>query len=115
VFDNSVIKKTGQWWKLVLGFVGILLGGGLNFYSYYLMGASTSTRDDWVIFAIGGIFLGLGSFAFLCIFIKFPDCCSRWFWKSVSTKDHRHYLMHALGHSVCPDCIDKGHNGSVIQ
>jgi len=31
MFDSSVIKQTGQWWKLIVSFCGLLIGVGVVF------------------------------------------------------------------------------------
>lgn len=110
--DNSVIKKTGQWWKLVSGFVGLLLGAAIMYYGIYLMRTLPQPPPNLLLLIFGGIALGFGAFGFQCIAIKCPDCGVRWFWATISTKGHKHFLIQALGHSVCPGCgNNKGHDG----
>lgn len=98
--EESVIRKTGQWWKLILAFCGILAGGFLMFGGRLVLG-STQTA---VFVVIGGVFLGLASFVYGCFAIRCPNCGVRWVWLGVSGKSSGQWLEWLLNQSSCPKC-----------
>ena len=32
MFDQSVVRRSGQWWKLTTGFAGVVVAGGVLIY-----------------------------------------------------------------------------------
>ena len=75
MFDNSVIRKTGQWWKLQVFFFG-LLGGGVCM----AVGVSLMSDHPEVAGALlgGGVLLVGISSVFGLRAIRCPDCGARW-------------------------------------
>jgi hypothetical protein len=100
MYEESVIRKTGQWWKLILAFGGILAGGVLMFGGQ-LMLASTQKA---IFPIIAGVFLGIASFIYGCFAIRCPNCGARWVWLGISGKSPGRWLDWLLNQSSCPKC-----------
>lgn len=66
--NQSVIYRTGQSWKLILG-VGALLAGSI-------LPIWPATGLDWV----SGTVLAVAGYVFACVAIRCPACGNRWFW-----------------------------------
>ena len=100
MFNESIIKKTGQWWKLGLSFFGELLGVVIMFF-----GLSNLEKNNlFFILALIGITIGLASFIFFCISIKCPNCKEKWAWLAVSKKNPNKWLNWLITQSKCPKC-----------
>ncbi len=109
MFDNSVIRRTGQWWKVLLGFWGVGLSGALMIAGIVL-GLEFGHESSWfMIMTIVGTFLGLGFFVFLCASVKCPDCGVKWYWAAASKKHAKGWDRHVLLLSTCPACNGEKH------
>lgn len=67
---DSVISRTGQFWKLALSIVLLLIGSIVPIFEQIGMSWTVGT-----IIAVIGYGFGLA-------FIQCPNCNSRWFWKA---------------------------------
>jgi len=102
MFDSSVIKQTGQWWKLIVSFFGVLLGGGVIFLADHCR--KQWGAELWGITMLGGSAFSLGCFCFACLSIRCPTCRSRWFWDGVRGQGVRNWLAWLLSQRTCPRC-----------
>ena len=99
MFDQSIIKTSGQWPKLVAFFVGNMIGGVLIFAAVRDFQAEAG---PW-LFLIG-MGLTITSFFFGVLAIRCPRCKARWLWQALSQQKHSEWLPHLLSHSRCPAC-----------
>lgn len=97
----SFIQKTGQVWKLNGGFVALVVGFGVMVY-----GIRPSTEN--IAYAMAGMILGLLALATMCFAIRCPSCGFRFFWASVSRKDHDKWLLGLRTQTSCPRCKFQG-------
>lgn len=86
---SSVIARTGQMWKVVLG------GGALLVGSFAPLVAATGL--SWT----GGTVLATVGYVFVCLAVRCPDCGSRWFWQAAM--DARVYAP-LFRQAACPSC-----------
>jgi hypothetical protein len=102
MFDASVIKKTGQWWKAVVSFWVLMLGGAAMLWG--LSNLSSSTPSYTSALAISGMILAALGFAYACLSIRCPVCGARWVWMGASGKSSVEWLSWLLSRSECPRC-----------
>lgn len=96
MFDQSIIKKSGQWWKAMLSFVAIFVGGFMMFYGL--------SRGSFLLPVFVGMFLGVLGFAFACITIRCSYCGSKWVWLAIKGQSSNQWLLWLFGLSECPIC-----------
>jgi hypothetical protein len=89
MFSNSVIRKTGQWWKLVVGTVVLLVGS--------IVPAFEASGMSWTV----GTILAVLGYGFIIAFIRCPSCELRWFWKALLYAEMYGPLFKK---AACPDC-----------
>ncbi len=100
MFDESIIKKTGQWWKAHLSFWGAVLGGAVMFFGL----ANLEKNNSSVVLVLVGIVIGLASSIFACVSIKCPNCKAKWAWHAVSKKSPNEWLNWLITQPKCPKC-----------
>jgi hypothetical protein len=98
MIKHSIFTKSGQIWKIVTGWVGVFSGG------LALMGGLQGEGSP--VIAIGGILLGLGSFAAMCLSVRCRRCGTRWLWMAVSNQKHVQWWKWLVAQTVCPNCGD---------
>jgi hypothetical protein len=89
MFAESVIRKTGQWWKLVVGVVALLAGSIVPVFE--------SVGMSWTV----GTVIAVVGYGFTLAFIKCPSCDLRWFWKALLYSEMYSPLFTK---SSCPSC-----------
>ena len=99
MFERSVIKTTGQWWKALAGFAGLMAGTALLFAGF----------SFGIVLVPIGFAIGLGSAIFAVAAIRCPRCGNRWVWSAMRTQASDSWLAWLLARSECPEC---GHPSS---
>jgi hypothetical protein len=89
MFKDSVIRNTGQWWKLVVGAVALVLGSTVPFFE-----ASGLSWTSGTIIAVIG-------YGFMLATIRCPGCDQRWFWKALIYSEMYRPLFTQPN---CPSC-----------
>lgn len=100
MFNESIIKKTKQWWKACLAFWGIILGSTMMFIGL----ANLENKELFIRLVPIGIIVGVLSFIFACSAIRCPKCNATWVWLGVSGKSSSEWLHWLLSRSKCPKC-----------
>ncbi|MFH2048885.1 MAG: hypothetical protein ABIJ12_05520 [bacterium] len=82
MYNNSIIKKSGQLWELC--FLTILGAFG-SFSLFYGIKTIDIKPDSYTIFfMLSGFIAILISFIFGIVSIRCPKCKSQWFWQGMS-------------------------------
>jgi hypothetical protein len=95
IFPNTVIRKTGQWWKWLL------------FQCLLIVAAFAMFAGQWFTNLRGleayGALLGLLAFGFAAFFIRCPACGARWFWQAISNRNQVKWGS-LMQQESCPAC-----------
>ena len=102
MFDSSVIKQTGQWWKIMVAFCGVVAGGVMMAVAFAAM--NRPTPELFLVCIFAGIVFVFGSACFGCLSIRCPSCGKRWILDAVRKQTVGMWLASLLGHRVCPGC-----------
>ena len=89
MFSNSVLTKTGQLWKILLG-IGALLAGSI----------APALPGSGMSWTVGTIVAVLG-YALAVLITRCPGCNERWFWKALLYAD---MYVPLFTKSQCPSC-----------
>jgi hypothetical protein len=89
MFNSSVIRNTGQWWKLVIGVLALLLGSIAPIFE--------SSGMSWTM----GTIVAVIGYGFSLAFIRCPGCGQRWFWRALIYSEMYRPLFTEPG---CPSC-----------
>lgn len=100
MFNESIVKKTRQWWKANILFWGVVIGGAILFLGL----ANLEVKELAFTLMLVGIFVGIVSFIFGCVSIRCPNCNAPWVWQGVSGKSHNEWIRWLLNQSECPNC-----------
>ena len=100
MFNESIIKKTKQWWKASLAFWCIIIGGTIMFIGL----ANLDNKELFITLVPLGIVIGIIGFIFGCTAIRCPSCKAKWVWLGVSGKSSSEWLHWLLSQSKCPKC-----------
>ena len=98
----TLIRRTGQWWKLQVAFGMLLVGGASMFF-----GLRNLERQPWwipAVLVLGGIVVVFGSLVFGCIAVRCPKCRAPWIWMAVKGQESGQWLQWLLSLSKCPRC-----------
>ena len=100
MFDRSVIKHTGQWWKAIVALAALGIGGVAMFSGLLLMGRD---RALFILVILGMVVIFLG-FLFAVTAIRCPRCGVRWVWRAMAGEGSGQWLQSLLARSECPAC-----------
>ena len=105
MLESSIIRKTGQLWKLPVS-VFLSVGGWIGMVAAlkYFGGI-----EDGSIIAIVCLVVGLSGLLFAFVSVKCPKCNFHWVWVAASQKDKSEWPYWFLKLNSCPKC---GYEGS---
>ena len=89
MFQNSVISKTGQMWKLYAGIAAMVIGS--------IVPAFEQSGMSWT----AGTILAVGGYAFVLAFISCPACSQHWFYRALLYVEMYGPLFRE---AECPSC-----------
>ena len=89
MFKDSVIRKTGQWWKLAVGVLALVVGSTVPLFE--------ASGMSWTV----GTVIAVVGYGFLLAFIRCPECELRLFWKALIYSEMYGPLFTK---GVCPGC-----------
>lgn len=89
VFSNSVIQQTGQFWKLAIAVLALLVGSFAPIWP--------ETGISWT----AGTILAIGGYIFGCLSIACPDCKKKWFWEALMRAE---WYKPLFTEPTCPAC-----------
>ena len=97
--SKSLIPKSGQSWKLFVGFAGVFLG-----FSAMVYGLNRLEDPSAVSLTLGGMAFDLVAFVSMCVSIRCRACGMRWLWAAVKNQEHIQWVNWLLAQRVCPRC-----------
>jgi hypothetical protein len=100
--DKSLLKSSGQLWKLYASFVLSFLGLALVMLAVAAPGRYGVNAS--ILLIVGGLVLGIGAFIWACLAIRCPSCGAKLFWIAVSRETPTDWLSKLLGRTSCPAC-----------
>lgn len=101
---NSVIRRSGQTWKLWLAIGAMTLGGIMMFIGL----ANLQRSGLWPLsLFFGGIVLNMLGLAFGALFVRCPACNNKWLWSGISSKPLDSWLPSVLDAAACPACGER--------
>lgn len=89
MFQNSVIRKTGQLWKLYIGIIAMVAGS--------VAPAFEQSELSWT----AGTVIAVVGYVFTLAFVSCPACGQRWFYRAMLYAEMYGPLF---GKSQCPAC-----------
>ena len=89
MFEDSVIRKTGQWWKLVIGVSALCVGTFVPMI-----------KTSGMSWTVGTVIVVVG-YGYALAFIRCPGCDLRWFWKALI---HSEMYGPLFKGATCPSC-----------
>ncbi|MFT4583435.1 MAG: hypothetical protein ACI915_003669 [Gammaproteobacteria bacterium] len=100
MLNRSVITRTGQMWKMLVGIVLVLVGSVAPVFE--------STGMSWTV----GTILATVAYGFVILAIECPKCRQRWFLKALVYAEHYGPLFKG---SSCPLCEHDFSSGDYIR
>lgn len=102
MFDNSILKKTKQMWKLNLT---LALATISSLVLMYVINHMTEFNAEIGLTLVGITtttpMLGL---VFASLSIRCPSCKAKWFWMGISGQSSNAWLKWLLTRTECPKC-----------
>ena len=102
MFDDSVVVKTGQGWKV------LIFGCGSMLSAFSLIAGVTLFDGEETTLALCLVLIGVVSFAgclvFACFSIRCPHCGARWLWLAVARAGAMDWAFSLASRHVCPVC-----------
>jgi hypothetical protein len=95
MLEDSVISRTGQFWKLIVAILLLLIGSFAPLWA--------ASGIDWTL----GTILAVAGYVFGTVTVTCPNCSNRWFWSAAL--DARLYgpLFRAPACPVCKQEFEK--------
>jgi hypothetical protein len=89
MLENSVIRQSGQAWKLIIAILALLIGSFAPLYA--------ASGISWTT----GSVIAVAGYAFGVLAIRCANCGSRWFWEAALGNSGYGQLF---SQSKCPKC-----------
>ena len=105
MLENSIIRKTGQFWKLPLSLF-MLVGGWAGMV---IALTSFDGKEGRSIIAIVSLFIAISGLLFAFVSVKCPKCNYRWVWIAASKINKSEWPHWFLKLGCCPSCGYNGH------
>src|SRR3989337_2744740 len=104
MFNNSVIRRTGQLWKGTLFCTLFLLGVFTMFAGLVTLGGGEQIAS--FVLVIAGMTLAIISTVIALTTIRCPKCGVRWFWLAVKSQRAGTWLIWIMCQTRCPSPKD---------
>jgi hypothetical protein len=102
LFASSVIRKTGQWWKVTVAFWAVIFGIGFVAHDVSQIGVSVPDRPP--VFAMLGSSLVLTGFVIAWMAVRCQNCGARWIWLAMTEQVAGNWMTWLFAQSQCPRC-----------
>ena len=105
MFQNSIIRHSGQMWKLHLATLGLAISGiGMVAAKVEINSMSPAHFAEAMI---GSVLVGLAAIAFACGSVRCPRCGARWVWMVVNGEAHDAWVRWLSDLRRCPKCVEE--------
>ena len=107
MLQHSVLRTSGQWWKVLVFFWSLALGSGAILLATHLMGqAPINQRPSQYLFVMlgGGFLVWFFALIFGFAAIRCGACRSRWLWLGARGKLSRDWISLVIDRPECPVC-----------
>ena len=95
MFEDSLLTKTAQTWKVLLSSATVICGGIVML---------TGIFRESALPGIGGFLIATVGFSLLCTAVKCPSCNARWAWIALSTQGVGKWFDWLIRLNECPKC-----------
>ena len=105
--ERSLIRRTGQLWKLRLSFWWLPIIGLVTTVAaaFDVVGR---TAEEGAVLILGGLALVVASYVWGVGTIRCPRCRTRLLWRAMRDKTPGEWLGWLLALEVCPTCGNSG-------
>jgi hypothetical protein len=104
----SILRSTGQLWKMRAFYIGFAISGALMFSANLFIEQLSSGQFTTIM--LFGVVLALSTLVFAINSIKCPNCHARWFWMAISKQKSGEWLNLLENQSACPVCTSEKNN-----
>ena len=109
MYDHTIIKKTGQGWKMILSCTLEVIGGVLLVVSITNLGNSQHAMAGLLF----GMLMVVIGFIYECLGISCPNCKMRWVWFSKSNESSGNWILWLSSLASCPECGEAGNERTI--
>lgn len=102
MFDQSLLKRSGQLWKLVLG--GSSIGVGALLVLLCVSGFQSADYTRGLATLFSGFALFFASFAAVIFFVRCPRCHVKLVWRAIAEGNALNVAGSLLTMVRCPRC-----------
>jgi hypothetical protein len=107
---SGIISRTGQMWKLGVGFAVLMASGAGMMYAQSQIHAVSPGQFFFLM--MGSVAVGMLAMAFACLFVRCPNCRARWVWTAMRHQKADVWTTWLLTLKSCPTCGTPGPNVS---
>lgn len=100
MYENSIMSKTDQNRKGLIGLLGLLASVALFGFVIYQGQTGTLAFDLLGLATV----IGIAGFAYPVLTIRCPGCGDRWLWRAMSTQPHPRAMKWLAEQERCPNC-----------
>jgi hypothetical protein len=105
--EQSLIYRTGQWWKIELVFWALIFTSVLMFFGMFMM----FLYESFFWLAAGSILAGIINLIFACVSVRCPVCKTHWVWLAISSNTPTGGISWLIERSTCPVCNEPENKG----
>ncbi len=102
MFDDSIIVRSGQVWKMLILVSGSIVSAISLFCGLALLGERSTALSLFLVLLGIGIFTASAVFA--CVSIRCPYCGTRWVWLGVTQGDAADWISTLVARRTCRAC-----------
>ena len=102
LLETSVVRKSGQWWKVVVATWAVIVGAGL--VGYQLSQIGSMAPESPPVFAMVGGAIDLLGLLIAYIAVRCQNCGARWIWLAMTEQHAGNWWNWLSAQSKCPRC-----------
>jgi ABC-type glycerol-3-phosphate transport system permease component len=102
MFDRSVLRSSGQLWKLLVT-IGLVFAGGAMM-AFALAKVEALQPEHFLLIMLTAMLPVSAGLIFACTAIRCRAYGERWFWSALSRKTAGNWLVWLITQQSCPVC-----------